>query len=405
MRLALTQAQAAAAAGEVPVGAVLVRAGQLLASGCNAPVRSHDPTAHAEIVALRAAAQHVGNYRLEGCTLYVTLEPCAMCSGAMLHARLDRVVFGAAEPKTGAAGSVLNLFDQAQLNHQTQVLGGVLAPECAQLLQDFFRPRRVNPAPLREDALRTPESRFTALPDLPWPPCYLSDLPSLAGLRLHWVDTAAAPATTDAPLTWLCLHEVPGWSYGLRHWVAALSAQGQRVLAPDLIGFGRSDKPKKTTFHRYATHRQVLLEWVERLNLRRVVLVLPHGLRELGLSLPLAAPDRYCGLVLGTPPVPGAPLPTSAAEQAPYPDPGHSAGPRSAARWLQPNLADPAEAALRHATRAFWRTPWPMRSLQLPLHTATAPAAGAALARRALTVLGDTRPPAGLDPDLLFAGA
>ena len=110
MRLALAEARAAAQAGEVPVGAVVVRAGQLLATGRNAPVHSHDPTAHAEIAALRAAAQALGNYRLEDCTLYATLEPCAMCSGALLHARLARVVFGASEPRTGAAGSVIDLF-------------------------------------------------------------------------------------------------------------------------------------------------------------------------------------------------------------------------------------------------------------------------------------------------------
>ena len=119
MREALAQAQAAALAGEVPVGAVVVKDGQVIATGRNAPVLGHDPTAHAEIVALRAAAQQLGNYRLDGCTLYVTLEPCAMCSGAMLHARVPRVVFGATDPKTGAAGSVLNLFGHAELNHHT----------------------------------------------------------------------------------------------------------------------------------------------------------------------------------------------------------------------------------------------------------------------------------------------
>lgn len=142
MRQALAQAQAAALAGEVPVGAVVVKDGQVIATGRNAPVLGNDPTAHAEIVALRAAAQHLGNYRLDGCTLYVTLEPCAMCSGAMLHARVQRVVFGAPDPKTGAAGSVLNLFGHAELNHHTDVQGGVLAHECSALLGTFFRQRR-----------------------------------------------------------------------------------------------------------------------------------------------------------------------------------------------------------------------------------------------------------------------
>ena len=142
MQLALAQAKHAFLAGEVPVGAVVVKDGQVIASAHNAPLGQNDPTAHAEINVLRLAAQSLGNYRLEDCTLYVTLEPCAMCSGAAMHARLSRVVFGATEPKTGAAGSVLNLFDNPQLNHQTQVTGGVLADECVQVLQSFFEMRR-----------------------------------------------------------------------------------------------------------------------------------------------------------------------------------------------------------------------------------------------------------------------
>ena len=140
MRQALAQAQLAAAAGEVPVGAVVVCNGQVIATGQNAPIGAHDPTAHAEIIALRAAAAALGNYRLPECELYVTLEPCAMCSGAMLHARLMRVVFGAPDPKTGAAGSVLNLFAQTQLNHQTALRGGVLAGDAAAALKNVFQP-------------------------------------------------------------------------------------------------------------------------------------------------------------------------------------------------------------------------------------------------------------------------
>ena len=142
MRQALAQAQLAFEAGEVPVGAVVVCNGEVIASGCNAPIGAHDPTAHAEIIALRAAARALGNYRLPECELYVTLEPCAMCSGAMLHARVKRVVFGAPDVKTGAAGSVVNLFDQGQLNHQTAVQGGVMAHEAAALLRSFFSQRR-----------------------------------------------------------------------------------------------------------------------------------------------------------------------------------------------------------------------------------------------------------------------
>ena len=143
MKLALAQAAQAAYEGEVPVGAVVVLNGEVVAVGRNSPIDGHDPTAHAEIMALRAAAKALGNYRLPDCELYVTLEPCAMCSGAMLHARLKRVVFGATDPKTGAAGSVLNLFDQPELNHQTALLGGVLADEAGRLLKDFFGQRRL----------------------------------------------------------------------------------------------------------------------------------------------------------------------------------------------------------------------------------------------------------------------
>jgi tRNA(adenine34) deaminase len=142
MRLALNQAQNAWLVGEVPVGAVILREGQVIATGYNRPITTHDPTAHAEIVALRHAAGLLQNYRLPGCELFVTLEPCAMCAMALMHARLDRVVFGAADPKTGAAGSVVNLFGQAQLNHHTAVVGGLLADECAAMLRGFFAERR-----------------------------------------------------------------------------------------------------------------------------------------------------------------------------------------------------------------------------------------------------------------------
>ncbi|HWZ49030.1 MAG TPA: tRNA adenosine(34) deaminase TadA [Herbaspirillum sp.] len=142
MQLALTQAQHAWALGEVPVGAVVVKDGMVIATGFNRPIGSHDPTAHAEIMALRAAAQTLGNYRLPGCELYVTLEPCAMCAGAMMHARLARVVYGAADPKTGACGSVVNLFEQEKLNHHTGLSGGVMAEQCAALLKRFFAERR-----------------------------------------------------------------------------------------------------------------------------------------------------------------------------------------------------------------------------------------------------------------------
>lgn len=143
MRAALEQAHLAAQAGEVPVGAVVVRDGAIVGRGFNAPISRHDPTAHAEMMAMRDAARHLGNYRLVGCELFVTLEPCVMCVGAMFHARIGRVVYGAKEPKTGAAGSVFNLFTEPRLNHHARIEGGVLAEACGRLLSDFFATRRM----------------------------------------------------------------------------------------------------------------------------------------------------------------------------------------------------------------------------------------------------------------------
>lgn len=143
MNEALALAREAAACDEVPVGAVVVDGeGVIVGRGFNRPIGRHDPTAHAEIVALRDAAAKLGNYRLPGCTLYVTLEPCVMCVGAMLHARIARVVFGARDPKTGACGSVVNLFAEERLNHHAEIIGGVLAEECGALLSGFFAARR-----------------------------------------------------------------------------------------------------------------------------------------------------------------------------------------------------------------------------------------------------------------------
>ncbi|MEO0047398.1 MAG: hypothetical protein RLZZ410_357 [Pseudomonadota bacterium] len=142
MQLALEQAFMAKAAGEVPVGAVLVANDQVIATGHNQPITQNDPSGHAEMLALRSAGQSLGNYRLPNTTLYVTLEPCMMCSGAIMHARVSRVVYGAPDPKTGCVHSVLNLFDNQQLNHHTIVEGGILENHCAQVLKDFFKERR-----------------------------------------------------------------------------------------------------------------------------------------------------------------------------------------------------------------------------------------------------------------------
>jgi tRNA(adenine34) deaminase len=147
IREALQLAVQAAVQGEVPVGALVVKDSQIIGRGYNAPIVSNDPTAHAEIRALRDAAKGLGNYRLNGCTLYVTLEPCAMCAGAIMHARIARLVYGAPDPKTGACGSVVDLFAEDRLNHHTEVTGGVLAAEAGKQLSDFFATRRKSNAP------------------------------------------------------------------------------------------------------------------------------------------------------------------------------------------------------------------------------------------------------------------
>lgn len=398
MQQALAEARRADAAGEVPVGAVVVRRGEVIATGRNAPVDGHDPTAHAEIVALRAAAQALGNYRLDDCELFVTLEPCAMCSGAMLHARLKRVVFGAADPKTGAAGSVLNLFGEPRLNHQTALQGGVLAGECGELLQAFFRRRRADKReesrlahPLRDDALRTPDAAFDDVPGYPWQPSYVSDLPALGGLRLHYLDESEGGEAGKGGLTYLCLHGNPAWSYLYRKMIPVLLEAGHRVVAPDLVGFGKSDKPKKDGFHTFSVHRQVLLELVERLDLQNVVLVVQDWGGLLGLTLPMAAPQRYQGLLvmnttLGTG---DAPLPAGfvawremcaknpefdvarlfargnpqmraaecAAYNAPFPDRGHRAALRAFPPMV-PEVPDADGAAVSREARRFWQNDW-----------------------------------------------
>ncbi len=399
MQAALQEAQAAATAGEVPVGAVVLRHGQIIATGRNAPIGAHDPTAHAEIVALRAAAQALGNYRLDDCELYVTLEPCAMCAGAMLHARLARVVFAAADPKTGAAGSVTNLFAQAQLNHHTQVQGGLLAEASAQLLGQFFQTRRqqkmvqrMQTHSLRDDALRTPDARFAQLPGYPWAARYVSDLPALAGLRMHYLDEGPPSAAT----TWLCLHGNPAWSYLYRKMIPVFLQAGGRVLAPDMPGFGKSDKPKKDSAHSFGWHRQVLLEFVERMDLKNVVLVVQDWGGILGLTLPLAAAQRYKGLlVMNTTLATGdAPLspgflawremcaknpefdlarllargnPQMQAEEcaaymAPFPDAGHRAATRAFPPMV-PALEAADGAGISRQALQFWQHEWTGQSL------------------------------------------
>lgn len=145
MKLALAEAHMAAEAGEVPVGALVISNGEIIGRAGNRNLRDHDPTAHAEIVALRQAALHLGNHRLTGCTLYATIEPCAMCAGAILHSRIARLVYGAADPKAGAAGSILDVINHPRLNHRMEVVPGVMGNQCSEILQDFFRRKREQP--------------------------------------------------------------------------------------------------------------------------------------------------------------------------------------------------------------------------------------------------------------------
>lgn len=274
MRLALQEAQRAADMGEVPVGAVLVQDGQLLARNHNRTRQLGDPTAHAEMLVLRDAAARLGQHRLGGCTLYITLEPCAMCSGAIFQARLARIVYAASEPKTGAAGSVIDLFAMPQLNHHTQVERGLLAEAASAQLAQFFQHRRQQQhqqrrqAPtlrLREDALRTPEACFAHSPAAGH---YFA---SSDGWRVHYQQTrpasppsppsppSPAPPAAAAP-TFLLLHPLWHWSAWWQPLLLALAQQGCHALAPDLPGWGRSDKPKKTDWHTLPQHARILAE-------------------------------------------------------------------------------------------------------------------------------------------------
>jgi tRNA(adenine34) deaminase len=326
MSLALAEARLAAEAGEVPVGAVLVRNGRLIATGRNTPVAQHDPSAHAEINALRAGAAALGNYRLDGCELFVTLEPCAMCSGAMLHSRLARVVYGAIDAKTGAAGSVVDLFAEPRLNHRTQVQGGVLAAECAAALQAFFQQRRSaareRAEPLRDDALRTPAERFARLPDDAFAPHYAQDLPSLHGWRMHYVDERVEAGEGEQVASCLCLHGPGEWGYFFRHLVGQ---PGLRTLVPDLIGFGKSDKPKREAPHTLAWHCEVLREWLGGVQAGPMVLVHSAAATELAALLQAAMP----GVFVAALPAPDGNERMKDAWRAPFPDRGYEAALRA----------------------------------------------------------------------------
>jgi tRNA(adenine34) deaminase len=393
LQQALQQALAAAQLGEVPVGAVVVSpSGKVLGQACNRTISDRDPCAHAEILALRAAAQTVGNHRLEGCTLYVTLEPCAMCSGALLHARIARAVYAVPDPKTGAAGSVLDLFAHSTMNHQTRceaytpkdIDGHALQEACAEVLRGFFRERRMvhhdlrrNPghAPLREDALRPPEkhfSHFDALEALrPWSEFVLlsdpEEAPGSTPWRMHVIDTA--PGDCNRPVV-LLLHGYASYSLLWTGLIPRLHTAGWRVLAPDLPGHGKSDMPKKIQRHHPAWHAALLLQWLQQAHFSRHAnrAVILHDSAALLLpALAAGFPEMFPAQAIHLRPEESAAAwrqhcqqrttfdldahwalnaveAASGAWSAPWPDAGH----RAALQWAQ--WAAIAEAPTQHGT-------------------------------------------------------
>jgi tRNA(adenine34) deaminase len=344
MQMALAQARMAGQMGEVPVGAVVVKDNQVIAVGHNQPIGTHDPTAHAEIVALRAAAQLLGNYRLDGCSLYVTLEPCAMCTGAILEARVEHVFYGALEPKTGAAGSVINLFGQPLLNHHTAVTSGVLEAECSDLLTGFFSARRQEhkllAQPLREDGLRTPPHCFASV-EARFPESrYLRVGNDDLRWRVHYADVGPEHATTCVVL----VHDVPGWGYRWHALAPKLTQAGYRVMVPDLIGFGRSDKPKKKQAHSLSLHFQCL-------DAIRALVPLKSRMVLIGQGVGLMLAHQWTLDRLGQVEVIAiAPSPAHEADTCPYPDRGFMAGVEFFSHWAQ---SQPDQAAVRAAKFAL----------------------------------------------------
>jgi len=293
MALAIRQAFEAEQAGEVPVGAVVVKDGVVVAVGRNRTIEFNDPSAHAEVIALREAARVLGTHRLPGVELFVTLEPCAMCSGAVFHGRLQRVVFGAHDPKTGCAGSVTNLFSVPELNHHTRVIGGVLANECTALLRDFFgktrHSKRNGYIPTREDVVRTPIECFSKVePDSRQSFYFLSS----EGFRLHYRDVRANHEREAI----LCLHDLPFWSRQIDPWISSLQLTNRRLILPDLLGCGLSDKPKKASWHQAKNHAMLLRELLNELGL------IPSHVMGIGagssVGLELIEAEGWCNTTL-----------------------------------------------------------------------------------------------------------
>jgi tRNA(adenine34) deaminase len=346
MKAALDLASRAYACGEVPVGAVVVRNGQVVGRGFNQPIGSHDASAHAEIQAIRDAGKTLGNYRLNDCTLYVTLEPCAMCAGAIMNARFARLVYGASEPKTGAAGSVIDLFSNPNLNHHTTVEAGMLSSACSDLLARFFADRRAvnqqQAIPLREDALRTPAAAFEPLKDFDYPRHCLDEPDLLQGLRLEYIDVGPR----EAAKTWLLIHPAHGWSASWRHWVEPLLALGYRVVIPDLIGFGRSDKPKKETVHTPEFQSAVLRGLVSAIDADSLRVVFCNDTMGLHMAQTAPALKPSAGAWLIAAPSDHRSPEALSVDALPYVDQGHAAALRATRRWSKPAIDMPSRFIL-----------------------------------------------------------
>ena len=302
MRVALAQAQRAAQNAEVPVGAAIYQRGVLIAQAHNAPISLCDPSAHAEVLVLKEAAKVLGNYRLEDCTLYVSLEPCAMCAGAIFNARVREVVYAARDAKSGAAGSVVDLFADSRLNHQTRIRGGVLEEQSAALLQDFFQAqRRVRRQAavraksfLREDAVRR------SLESLP---CFESStlsssfyvLKAVPGMRLHYLH--GEPSCSPSGKTYVCLHGANTCAAVFEPVFASLFGSGARVLAPDALGFGASDRFKKSRAYDFALLMQSLLEWLVFMDLKDVCFITHDASVIWALLLKALLPERVVSVL------------------------------------------------------------------------------------------------------------
>ncbi len=302
MRVALAQAQRAGERGEVPVGAAIYQRGVLIAQAHNAPISLCDPSAHAEVLVLKEAAKVLGNYRLEDCTLYVSLEPCAMCAGAIFNARVREVVYAARDAKSGAAGSVVDLFADSRLNHHTRIRGGVLEQQSATLLQDFFKAQRrlqrqaavQAKSFLREDAVRR------SLESLP---CFESStlsssfyvLKAVPGMRLHYLH--GEPSCLPTGQTYVCLHGANTCAGVFEPVFASLLSSGARVLAPDALGFGASDRFKKSRSHDFTLLMQSLLEWIEFMDLKDICFITHDASLVWALLLKARLPQRVVSVL------------------------------------------------------------------------------------------------------------